>query len=100
MSLVLVGFQSGLGSSVDRAPVASAGVPGSIPGRGMLAAELHHFISFFFLIYFYTFIFLYLYIYLFSFLFMIILDWVVVTYGPNVVVWMASPMISGVVCPT
>ena len=45
MSLVLVGFRPGPGSSVGRAPAASAGVPGSIPGWDMLAffhpAELH-----------------------------------------------------------
>ena len=32
MSLVLVGFRPGAGSSVGRAPAASAGVPGTIPG--------------------------------------------------------------------
>ena len=51
MSLVLVGFRSGPGSSVGRAPAASTGVPGSIPGWGVLAffhpAELHLLRSFF-----------------------------------------------------
>ena len=37
MSLVLVGLQPGPGSSVGRAPAASAGVPGSIPGWDVLA---------------------------------------------------------------
>ena len=37
MSLVLIGFQPGPGSSVGRAPAAFAGVPGSIPGWDMLA---------------------------------------------------------------
>ena len=45
MSLVLVGFRPGPGSSFGRAPAASAGVPGSIPGWCVLAffhpAELH-----------------------------------------------------------
>ena len=36
MSLVLVWFQPGPGSSVGRAPAASAGVPGSIPGWDVL----------------------------------------------------------------
>ena len=51
MSLVLVGFRAGTGSSVGRAPAASAGVPGSIPGWGVLAFfhpdELHLLRSFF-----------------------------------------------------
>ena len=37
MSLVLVGFPPGPGSSVGRAPAASAGVWGSIPGWDVLA---------------------------------------------------------------
>ena len=37
MSLVLVGFWPGAGSSVGRAQAASAGVPGSIPGWDVLA---------------------------------------------------------------
>ena len=37
MSLVLVGFWSGPGSSVGRAPATSAAVQGSIPGWGVLA---------------------------------------------------------------
>ena len=51
MSLVLVRFQPGPGSSVGRAPTASAGVPGSIPGWDVLAffhpAELYLLRSFF-----------------------------------------------------
>ena len=53
MSLVLVWFQPGPGSSVGRAPAASVGVPGSIPGWHVLAffhlAELHLLRSFKFL---------------------------------------------------
>ena len=47
MSLVLVGFRPGPGSSVGRAQAASAGVPGSIPGWDMLAffSNLLNFIS-------------------------------------------------------
>ena len=37
ISLGQVGFQPGPGSSVARAPAASAGVPGSIPGWDVLA---------------------------------------------------------------
>ena len=37
MLLVLVEFWPGPGSSVSRAPAASAGVPGSIPGWDVLA---------------------------------------------------------------
>ena len=37
MSLVLVAFRPGPGSSVGSALATSAGVPGSIPGWGMLA---------------------------------------------------------------
>ena len=37
MSRVQVGFWPGSGSSVRRAPAASAGVPGSIPGWDVLA---------------------------------------------------------------
>ena len=36
MSLVLVGLRPGPGSSVGRAPAASAGVPGSLPGWDVL----------------------------------------------------------------
>ena len=54
MSLVLVGFRPGPGSSVGRAPAASAGVPGSIPGWAVLTffdpAKLHLLRSSFFLI--------------------------------------------------
>ena len=51
MSLVLVGFRPGPGSSVGRAPAASAGVPGSIPGwvAVFIFSSLQSSFSFFFL---------------------------------------------------
>ena len=48
MSLILVGFRPGPGSSVGRAPAMSAGVPGSIPGWDVLIGIFSTLLNFIF----------------------------------------------------